>query len=97
VYIGLPSNPQFVGPQDVQGLAEWIVRSRGPSGKNLEYLLNLEKALGGLREDGGRGVVDWHVSDLTERCKKIVATGRGTVGGEIEGQGSDDVLEEVEK
>jgi hypothetical protein len=41
--------------------------------------------------------VDWHVSDLAGRCRKIVATGGGTVGGDIEGKGSDDVLEEVEK
>jgi glutathione-specific gamma-glutamylcyclotransferase len=95
VYVGLPSNPQFVGPQDVQELAEWIVRSKGPSGENLEYLLNLEEALGGLRKDGERKVVDWHVSDLAERCRKIVTKGIGAVGGEIEGNGSGDVIEEV--
>lgn len=33
VYIGLPDNPQFLGPQDPQGLAEHIVTSRGPSGE----------------------------------------------------------------
>lgn len=34
VYIGLPDNPQFLGPQDPQVLAEHIVQSRGPSGEN---------------------------------------------------------------
>lgn len=34
VYIGLPDNPQFLGPQDPQALAEHVVRSRGPSGEN---------------------------------------------------------------
>ena len=34
VYIGLPDNPQFLGPQDPQALAEHIAKSRGPSGEN---------------------------------------------------------------
>ena len=34
VYIGLPDNPQFLGPQDPQALAKHILESRGPSGKN---------------------------------------------------------------
>ncbi|QIW96148.1 hypothetical protein AMS68_001666 [Peltaster fructicola] len=70
VYIGLPDNPQFLGPQDPQALAEKIVRSRGPSGENVEYLLGLEKALNGLSTDSG----DEHVSDLASRCRKILAS-----------------------
>ncbi|MCJ1352823.1 MAG: hypothetical protein MMC33_002807 [Icmadophila ericetorum] len=48
VYIGLPSNPQFLGPQDPEVLAERIVQSTGPSGENREYLFMLETALGQL-------------------------------------------------
>ncbi|TKA28215.1 hypothetical protein B0A50_04187 [Salinomyces thailandicus] len=51
VYIGLPSNPQFLGPQDPQALAEHIVGSRGPSGENREYLYQLEEALEGLSRE----------------------------------------------
>ncbi|KAF3051972.1 hypothetical protein E8E11_009764 [Didymella keratinophila] len=69
VYIGLPSNPQFLGPQDPEVLAAHILKSSGPSGENKEYLFNLEEALLGLSEESG----DWHVSDLVERCRRIEA------------------------
>ncbi|KAI7442597.1 hypothetical protein KC336_g1983 [Hortaea werneckii] len=67
VYIGLPSNPQFLGPQDPQALAEHIVKSRGPSGENTEYLYQLEEALQGLSRESG----DEHISDLARRCREI--------------------------
>ena len=69
VYIGLPDNPQFLGPQDPQELAEHIVQSRGPSGENIDYLYQLETALDGLSKESG----DEHVSDLARRCKEIQA------------------------
>ena len=67
VYIGLPSNPQFLGPQDSDALAAKILTSRGPSGENREYLFNLEKALLDLGEGSG----DEHVSDLVRRCRAL--------------------------
>ncbi|KAF1996702.1 ChaC-like protein, partial [Amniculicola lignicola CBS 123094] len=67
VYIGLPSNPQFLGPQDPEKLAAHILASRGPSGENREYLFLLERSLGELSGESGDG----HVSDLVERCKRI--------------------------
>lgn len=72
VYIGLPDNPQFLGPQDPQALAEHIVQSRGPSGENIDYLFQLERALEDLDEESG----DEHVRDLAERCRRIIAKGR---------------------
>ncbi|KAK3675824.1 hypothetical protein LTR78_004465 [Recurvomyces mirabilis] len=72
VYIGLPDNPQFLGPQDPQALAEHIVRSRGPSGENKDYLYQLETALNGLSE----GSEDEHISDLARRCRDIEAAGK---------------------
>ncbi|KAK3113291.1 hypothetical protein LTR53_009575 [Teratosphaeriaceae sp. CCFEE 6253] len=71
VYIGLPDNPQFLGPQDPGALAEHIVQSRGPSGENKEYLYQLEAALNGLSEGSG----DEHVSDLARRCRAFEAGG----------------------
>jgi cation transport protein ChaC len=76
VYIGLPSNPQFLGPQDPEVLAAHILKSRGPSGENKEYLFNLEEALLGLSAESG----DAHVSDLVERCRKIEAEDGGVDG-----------------
>lgn len=72
VYIGLPDNPQFLGPQDPQALAEHIVKSRGPSGENKDYLYELEAALNGLSEESG----DEHISDLARRCREIEARNR---------------------
>ena len=68
VYIGLPDNPQFVGPQDPEVLAEHIWKSKGPSGENKEYLFMLEQALQGLTEESRDG----HVQDLAHRVRKIV-------------------------
>jgi cation transport protein ChaC len=73
VYIGLPDNPQFLGPQDPQALAEKIVHSRGPSGENRDYLYRLEEALRGLSEESA----DEHVFDLARRCREV----EGRVGG----------------
>lgn len=68
-YIGLPDNPQFLGPQDPQALAEHIMISRGPSGENKDYLFQLEEALDGLSKESG----DEHISDLAKRCREIEA------------------------
>lgn len=70
VYIGLPENPQFLGPQDPEALARKILESKGPSGENREYLFNLEEALLSLSEESG----DKHISDLVAQCKKIEAS-----------------------
>ncbi|KAF2436350.1 ChaC-like protein, partial [Tothia fuscella] len=71
VYIGLPDNPQFLGPQNPQVLAAHILRSKGPSGENREYLYLLEDALDSLSADSK----DEHVRDLVERAKKLEAGG----------------------
>nr|POE78226.1 putative glutathione-specific gamma-glutamylcyclotransferase 2 [Quercus suber] len=69
VYIGLPDNPQFLGPQDPQSLAEHIIKSRGPSGENKEYLYQLEAALDGLSPESN----DPHITDLARRCRQVEA------------------------
>lgn len=67
VYIGTPENEQFVGPQDPQELAEHIFRSKGPSGLNKDYLLNVDKALYELTPDSE----DVHIHDLAERVRRL--------------------------
>ncbi|KAF2221761.1 ChaC-like protein [Elsinoe ampelina] len=69
VYIGLPDNPQFVGPQDPQQLAEHIVTHEGPSGLNKDYLYELDMALSQLSAESQ----DEHVHDLARRCRQIEA------------------------
>jgi glutathione-specific gamma-glutamylcyclotransferase len=85
VYIGTPDNPQFVGPQDPQELAEHIWRSRGPSGENKEYLLELADSLEGLSPESG----DDHVRDLAARVRAIERRATGDrVGSAISASGS---------
>ncbi|KAL4996401.1 ChaC-like protein-domain-containing protein [Aspergillus recurvatus] len=70
VYIGQPSNPQFLrdpARRDPQDVAEVISRGVGQSGKNTEYLYLLEKALEGV----GLGSADEHVTDLVRRVRAI--------------------------
>ncbi|KAF2013346.1 ChaC-domain-containing protein [Aaosphaeria arxii CBS 175.79] len=78
VYIGLPENPQFLGPQDTDELAAHILRSRGPSGENREYLFNLEKSLLELSAESG----DRHISDLVRRARAIERERGDGSGGE---------------
>lgn len=77
VYIGLPENPQFLGPQEPGQLAAKILESKGPSGENREYLFNLEEALLGLSGESE----DAHVSDLVRRCREIEEGRKGVEGG----------------
>ncbi|KAL5041740.1 hypothetical protein BDW71DRAFT_201137 [Aspergillus fruticulosus] len=74
VYIGQPSNPQFLrdpARRDPQDVAEVISRGVGQSGKNTEYLYLLEKALEGI----GLGSVDEHVTGLVRRVRAIEGVG----------------------
>ena len=79
VYIGTPDNPQFMGPQDPQKLAEHISTSRGPSGENKEYLFIMEQCLNELCPESG----DEHVQDLARRVR-LLDTASGSVSdGEV--------------
>ena len=81
VYIGLPSNPQFLGRESPEDVALVIAASRGPSGANAEYLFMLEDSLASLGEESG----DSHIKDLATRVKLLLvenanaATGNDTV------------------
>ena len=65
LYIALPSNPSFFGPQSPEKIADVIRRSEGISGPNFEYLFRLEDSLAEL----GPEAVDRHISGLVERVK----------------------------
>lgn len=65
LYIGLPSNPQYVGPETPDAVADVIRESVGPSGTNADYLFRLEESLVGL----GPEAADKHVSGLVERVR----------------------------
>ena len=69
VYIGMPDNPQFLGALKPNDVAETINRSKGPSGENREYLLQLEESLNLLSHESA----DEHVSDLARRVKAMAS------------------------
>jgi glutathione-specific gamma-glutamylcyclotransferase len=58
VYVATPDNPHFLGPTPLADIAAVVRRSRGPSGHNVEYVLELARALEKL------GVTDPHVHGL---------------------------------
>ena len=96
VYIGLPSNPQFLGKQNPQDVAEVIASSRGPSGRNSEYLFMLEQALEELAPENGDG----HVRDLAVRVRGLMGGGeeigeRGDARSGIAGEGVEKEVERV--
>ncbi|KAI4197929.1 MAG: hypothetical protein LQ350_005632 [Teloschistes chrysophthalmus] len=96
VYIGLPSNPQFLGPQSQDELAERIVGCKGPSGENREYLFMLRDALRDLHRGEVASVGDRHVEDLAERVERLVEMEREGVG-KVDGNGKVVGDENVEK
>jgi len=58
LYVATPDNPNYLGDAPLEAIAAQVRRSRGPSGPNPEYVLELARA---LRE---MGADDPHVFDL---------------------------------
>ena len=67
VYVADPHNHAFLGPAPIDEIAEHIIGSSGPSGPNLDYLLDLAAALRELNVD------DEHVFALA----RLAGSGEG--------------------
>ena len=65
MYIAPIGNHAFLGPAPLQHMARQIHHSAGPSGRNLDYLLELAEALRGLEAD------DDHVFELEAAVREI--------------------------
>ena len=63
LYIATPANAYFIGPEPLEATAEIVRRSHGPSGSNLEYVVQLDLALDAM------GASDPEVRALTERLR----------------------------
>lgn len=68
MYIATITNPHFLGPAPIEAIAEQVVRSRGPSGCNTEYVLNLARAMRELTPSAQ----DDHLFALERKIKEIV-------------------------
>lgn len=64
VYFATPDNPNWLGPAPVAAMAAQVLRSRGPSGANREYVLRLRDALVAL--DG----LDPHTGALADAVER---------------------------
>lgn len=65
LYIATHTNPYFIGPEELDATAEIVARSRGPSGSNVDYVLELERALADM------GAADAEVTELAERLRTV--------------------------
>ena len=63
VYFANPRNPNWLGPAPLPDIARQVRRSHGPSGANIDYVLQLARALRGM------GVEDEHVFALADLVK----------------------------
>lgn len=65
IYVAAPDNPSWLGPAPLDAMVEQIRDSRGPSGRNDEYLLRLDAWLRDV------GVDDPHVRELADRLREL--------------------------
>ena len=67
VYVGETSHRQYAGPDSLEVMAKTIQTSIGPSGKNIDYLYNLAKAMRHIDLD------DEHIFELEKAVQNLEA------------------------
>lgn len=63
LYIATPANPYFIGPEPLEVTADVVRRSHGPSGSNIDYVVELDRTLVAM------GAADPEVSALAARVR----------------------------
>lgn len=66
VYVAGPDNPNYLGEAPLSRIARQIAQSRGPSGENTDYVLQLAGALRAM------GAHDSHVFDLEAELRALI-------------------------
>jgi len=64
LYVATPANPYFIGPEPLDVTADVVRRSHGPSGHNLDYVLELDRALAAM------GAADPEVGALAAHLRR---------------------------
>ena len=70
VYIGTEANPSYLGPASVDCIARQVAKCKGPSGCNVEYVLNLARAM----REIAPGVEDEHLFQLEAELKGLLVS-----------------------
>jgi len=68
VYIGTETHPNYFGPAPITALAEQIMNSRGHSGCNTDYVLQLAR----VTREIAPGVHDEHLFELESKLKEMI-------------------------
>lgn len=66
VYIATECNPNYVGPETVDDIVKKVLTCEGKSGPNVEYVLELAKAM----KEIAPHVMDDHLLEIVDKIKK---------------------------
>lgn len=69
MYVAAAGNRNYLGPASIDAIARQVLRSEGPSGHNVEYVLELQQALVTMGAD------DAHVEALAARVQQLRSGG----------------------
>ncbi|XP_003743399.1 putative glutathione-specific gamma-glutamylcyclotransferase 2 [Galendromus occidentalis] len=72
VYVAVEGNINYLGPAPLDEMARTIAFTRGPSGPNIDYLMNLCDSMRKIAP----GVIDEHLNTLEEAVKVAISEKR---------------------
>lgn len=70
VYIGTEDSPSYLGPASEEHIAQHVISTRGCSGSNTEYVLNLASSMREIAPE----VHDEHLFTLEAKIKELLSS-----------------------